>query len=135
MNMTTHCRKKQWLALLFTAVMILILVGSLMPMADIPEQEKTVWEQIRSVITNLMHVPMYGVLTLVSLHFFECIRFSRPANAVVSALIAMSVGVLVEMLQMYVPGRYGSLSDIGLNAAGMVGGMVLFFRIRGKTKG
>ncbi len=115
--------------------MILILVGSLMPMVDIPEQEKTVWEQIRSVITNLMHVPMYGVLTLVSLHFFECIRFSRPANAVVSALIAMSVGVLVEMLQMYVPGRYGSLSDIGLNAAGMVGGMVLFFRIRGKTKG
>jgi len=133
--MTPHCRKKQWLALLFTAVVILILAGSLMPMAEIPEQEKTVWEKIMSVITNLMHVPMYGVLTLVSLYYFECIRFSRPGGAVVSALIAMAVGVVVEVLQIYVPGRYGSFSDIGLNTVGMVGGIGVFFRIRRKTGG
>ena len=123
----SHCTKKQWLALLFAAVVILIMAGSLMPMAEIPDQEKTVWEKIKSVISNLMHVPMYGVLTLVSLHYFACIRFSRPVNVGVTALIAMSLGILIEILQIYVPGRYGSLSDIGLNAAGMVGGMGVFF--------
>ena len=104
-------------------------------MADIPEQGKTVWEKIRSVITNLMHVPMYGALTLVSLHYFECIRFSRPLNAVVTALVVMSLGILIEVLQVYVPGRYGGFFDIGLNAVGMVGGMVLFFNLFRKAGG
>jgi VanZ family protein len=131
--MTTHYKKKQWPAVLFAAVVILIMAGSLTPMAQIPEQEKTVWEKMRSVIFNLMHVPMYGVLTLVSLHYFDYIRFSRGAGAAVSVVIAMSVGVLVEVLQIYVPGRYGSLSDIGLNAAGIVGGLILFFKIRHKA--
>ncbi|MCF8092221.1 MAG: VanZ family protein [Desulfotignum sp.] len=125
----SHCRKKQWLALLFAAVLVLIMAGSLMPVAEIPESEKTFRERVMSVVFNLMHVPMYGVLTLVSLHYFECIRFSRPVCAAVTALIAMSVGVLIEVLQIYVPGRYGSFSDIGLNATGIAGGMVLFFKI------
>ncbi len=131
--MSLHCEKKQWLSVLFSAIVILILLGSLMPMADIPEQDKTVWEKIRSVMTNLMHVPMYGTLTLISLHYFECIRFSRPANAAVTALAAISLGGFLEILQCYVPGRYGGISDIGLNTAGMIGGMILFFRIRGRT--
>lgn len=114
---------------MFAAVVILILMGSLMPMADIPQQEKTAWEKIRSVIMNLMHVPMYGGLTLVSLYYFECIRFSRPFNIGVTALVAMSLGILIEVFQMYVPGRYGGVFDIGLNTAGMIGGMVLFFTI------
>jgi VanZ family protein len=134
-TMTPHCRKKKWLALLFAAVVIVILAGSLMPMAQIPEQEKTLWEKVMSVIWNLMHVPMYGVLTLVSLYYFECIRFSRWAGAAVSVVMAMSVGVLIEVLQMYVPGRYGSLSDIGLNAAGVAGGMALFFKTRCRAGG
>lgn len=120
---------------MFTAVVILIMAGSLMPMAEIPESEKTWQEKIMSVITNLMHVPMYGALTLVSLHYFECIRFSRLGGAVVSLLIAMALGALVEVLQMYVPGRFGSLSDIGLNAAGIAGGLILFYKIRCKSGG
>jgi VanZ family protein len=124
--MTRHCRKKYWLMLLFAAVLILIMAGSLMPVAEIPEQEKTVWEKVMSVIFNLMHIPMYGVLTLVALHYFDCIRFSRLAGAAVSAVIAMSVGILNEILQIFVPGRYGSLTDIVLNVFGIIAGMVLY---------
>jgi VanZ family protein len=131
----SYSRKKQWLALLFTAVVILIMAGSLMPMAEIPESEKTWQEKIMSMIFNLMHVPMYGVLTLVSLYYFAHIRFSRRAGTIVTIVIAMSVGGLVEVLQMYVPGRFGSLSDIGLNAAGMAGGLILFYKIRCKSGG
>ena len=83
----SYSRKKQWLALLFTAVVILIMAGSLMPMAEIPESEKTWQEKIMSMIFNLMHVPMYGVLTLVSLYYFAHIRFSRRAGAIVSIVI------------------------------------------------
>jgi VanZ family protein len=87
------------------------------------------------MIFNLMHVPMYGVLTLVSLYYFAHIRFSRRAGALITIVIAMSVGALVEVLQMYVPGRFGSLSDIGLNAAGIAGGLILFYKIRCKSGG
>jgi VanZ family protein len=131
--MNTHCRKKQWLALLFAVVVILIMAGSLVPVAEIPEQEKTFWEKMMSVITNLMHVPMYGVLTLVSLHYFDCIRYSRKKGVVVSILIAMSVGILNEILQIFVPGRYGSLTDIILNVFGIIAGVVLYGKICQKT--
>jgi VanZ family protein len=131
--MITGSRKKQWLMLLFAAVLILIMAGSLVPVAEIPEQEKTVWEKVMSEIFNLMHVPMYGVLTLVSLHYFDCIRFSRPAGAAVSAVIAMSVGILNEILQIFVPGRYGSLTDIVLNAFGIIASMVLYRKFCQKT--
>jgi VanZ family protein len=130
--MPFHCTKKKWLAVLTAVIVILILAGSLMPMTDIPEQGKTVWDKIRSVIMNLMHVPMYGALTLALLHYFDCIRFSRPVNAGITAVVAITLGGFIEVLQTHVPGRYFSFSDIGLNAGGMAGAMVLFFRIRGK---
>ena len=99
-----------------------------MPVVETPEQETTFWGELMSVVRNLMHVPMYGVLTLVLLHYFECIRFSRPAGALVSAVMAMFLGIAVELLQIYVPGRYCSISDIGLNFAGIIGAMILFFK-------
>lgn len=126
-------RKKNCLAVLFAAVVILIMAGSLMPVAETTGLEKTFQEKVMTVLWNLTHVPMYGVLTLVSLLYFECIGFSRRINAGVTALVVMSLGILIEVLQMYVPGRYGGLFDVGLNAVGMAGGMGVFFRVFRKS--
>jgi len=98
-------RKKTCLAVLFVVLVILIMAGSLMPVAEMPGPEKTFQEKVMTVLWNLTHVPMYGVLTLVSLHYFECIGFSRRINAGVTAMVVMALGILIEVLQVYVPGR------------------------------
>jgi VanZ family protein len=128
-------RKKTCLAVLFVVLVILIMAGSLMPVAEMPGPEKTFQEKVMTVLWNLTHVPMYGVLTLVSLHYFECIGFSRRINAGVTAMVVMALGILIEVLQVYVPGRYGGVFDIGLNAVGMAGGMGVFFKIFRKSGG
>ena len=128
-------RKKTCLAVLFVVLVILIMAGSLMPVAEMPGPEKTFQEKVLTVLWNLTHVPMYGVLTLVSLHYFECIGFSRRINAGVTAMVVMALGILIEVLQVYVPGRYGGVFDICLNAVGMAGGMGVFFKIFRKSGG
>jgi VanZ family protein len=50
-------------------------------------------------------------------------------------MVVMALGILIEVLQVYVPGRYGGVFDIGLNAVGMAGGMGVFFKIFRKSGG
>jgi len=63
-------------------------------------------------IQNLLHVPVYAGLTWIWWR-----AFARTA-VLWAAAIATSYGVLDEIHQMYVPGRFASVTDALLNAAG-----------------
>ena len=67
-------------------------------------------------VQNLLHVPVYAGLTWI---WWRALTTPKPlAKAGWAAAIAISYGVLDEVHQMYVPGRYGSVTDALLNAAG-----------------
>jgi len=90
---------------------------------------------------SLLHIPLYGVLTL--LLIFSIIPFgfssSNPTNPIdqrnqknrflFAGLIALGVAVADEIYQIYVPGRKASATDILLDAIGIVLVLLVFHRI------
>lgn len=76
---------------------------------------------VPSPLQNAMHFVLYGLLTLFWAAALE--RYERPLLG--AATLSISIGVLLEYAQLFVPGRYSSLLDIGLNTAGVLIGIVV----------
>ncbi len=70
-------------------------------------------------IQNLLHVPVYAVLTWIWWRALRA-RTGSQLAALLAAAIAVGYGILDEFHQMYVPGRFASVTDALLNAAGAV---------------
>jgi VanZ family protein len=72
-------------------------------------------------VQNLLHVPVYAVLTWL---WWRALAPPKPSvkagrrAALLAAAIAIGYGVLDEIHQMQVPGRFASVTDALLNAAG-----------------
>ncbi len=72
-------------------------------------------------LQNLMHIPCFGLLALISLQTF------MVGDKRHRALIFIAVGIgtvlfsgILEAAQAFVPGRYASLSDLIFNVVGIV---------------
>ena len=67
---------------------------------------------------NLLHVPAYAGLAYLWWRALLARGKSRAAAAVIAAAIAVLYGITDEFHQTFVPGRYGSGTDVLLDAAG-----------------
>jgi len=94
------------------------------------------WDShLTPTIQNVLHVPAYtGLLVLV------CLAFKSPPGAsltrlFVIALLCGGFGVVLEIAQLFVPGRTGSVIDILLNLTGIALGaaIALSWRRSGRT--
>jgi len=82
-------------------------------------------EPLRGVIDNFLHVPAYAILTL----FLLCsinININKYKKVFV---IAFVFGVLMEIGQSFVPNRYMSLMDVGLNSIGIVFALYFYSKV------
>ncbi|MDH3645493.1 MAG: VanZ family protein [Gammaproteobacteria bacterium] len=69
-------------------------------------------------LQNLLHMPLFGLLAWL---WYRSLRgFGRPSAQAVALATLVSVlwGVLDEIHQFFVPGRFASLTDMGFNVAG-----------------
>lgn len=70
-------------------------------------------------VQNLLHVPVYAGLTWI---WWKALASPKPAakagRILAAAAIAAGYGILDEIHQMHVPGRFASVTDALLNAAG-----------------
>lgn len=84
---------------------------------------------------NLLHVPLFGLLQF--LWLWALVRSGMPRGRALlfGALISLSYGAFDEWHQMFVPGRYASLTDMYLNLLGVVlaTGIFWFWPAREKT--
>ena len=69
---------------------------------------------------NLLHVPLYGGLTASWLWAMGTWPLSRNGLLIISLLLAGMWGLLDEIHQANVPGRYGSITDMLLNICGAI---------------
>jgi VanZ family protein len=110
--------------LLFSFLSIAYIVGIFL-WADSP-----VVEELSSFNPySLLHIPLYGILTIL-LIFSEFpfnlfnprnpINSRNPINYIIPGLIAFIVAVADEIHQAYVPGRNASVIDVLLDLAGIV---------------
>ena len=83
-------------------------------------------------IQNVLHIPLYGALSFLWLWFFRASGKLTKKAVCYSLIITIFYGCFDEFHQSFVPGRYGGLLDIYLDAAGAITGALLFLRCKGK---
>ena len=69
---------------------------------------------------NLLHVPLYGGLTACWIWAMRAWPLSRNSLLIISLLLAATWGLLDEIHQANVPGRFGSTTDMLLNVCGAI---------------
>lgn len=107
-------------ALLLTWMGVVLTMGS---STALPMQEG---EPLRWLLRKGIHVAEYALLGFL---FYQILtsdgRRYSPKHALLAALLAVGVGGLDEWRQSFIPGRYGSLLDVGIDALGAGIGQLL----------
>ncbi len=67
---------------------------------------------------NLLHVPTYGGLALSWWWALETRLATVRSRLIAAFTLTMLYALVDESWQLYIPGRYGSLTDLALNALG-----------------
>jgi len=75
-------------------------------------------------IQKLLHVCLYAVLMLLLVWALENIQ-TTTCRLLCSFVLAVSFGAVMEWCQTKVPGRFGTIHDIALNAAGAAIGLLV----------
>jgi hypothetical protein len=107
-------RLPRWVRLfLFASMLTGLMVGSLLPDLGMTDGDQT-HKLLRGLI---VHGFVYALVAS-----FTILIFQRPFKSVAAIFVFSAI---VEVVQSFVPWRYGSLIDLAANGAGVVLGLVL----------
>jgi VanZ family protein len=70
-------------------------------------------------VTEFSHVPAYGLLTWLLTSGLRQRAWPKPMALLVGITLPMVFGLLMEVLQGFVPGRVVDVDDVALNAVGI----------------
>lgn len=106
-------------------LMTVLVVASIVPGRAQPGDSFFVFVVAKTptLVQKLLHLSMYALLTLMWAWTLEAIQ-SRPTRLLIAAVVAVIFGASMEWYQTRVPGRFGTIVDVGLNAAGAVLGLI-----------
>ena len=105
--------------------MALLTLASLIPGRPQPGDSAFIWliAETPTLLQKLLHVCLYGVLVLLLAWTLDSIQ-SRTYRFLISWIIAVAFGAVMEWYQTKVPGRFGTVIDVALNAAGAALGLL-----------
>lgn len=84
---------------------------------------------------NLLHIPLYFGLAACWIWALSAFSQSPRSRVLMGVLFAMAWGIFDEFHQSTVPGRFGSITDMGLNLIGAALAAALIYRLTAmKTK-
>ena len=106
----------------FPAYALALLLVSLLPM-DQAAGGPRILVDLHPGVQNLLHAPAFMLLAVLAGLTVKGTGCSRPWLFPGSACIVY--GLLLEWLQLFVPGRFVSLLDAGLNCLGVLLGLLL----------
>lgn len=106
-------------------LMALVALLSLVPGDSGSARQGTGWLVVKTPvpIQKLMHVCLYAVLALLLVWTLEVMEVIAYRYAI-AFLAAAGFGALMEWCQTRVPGRFGTFSDVGLDATGAAIGLL-----------
>ena len=126
------CRPSNSKILVTLIYMFLLLASSTVPM-DREIQGLQFIIDLKPTVQNLLHIPAYMVLAILFLQIFQNYQIEGWRRNVLVLMGAGLVGILSEIIQIAVPGRYGGLADMGLNVIGTLAGILIYSHVE-KTK-
>ena len=93
-------------------------------MSSIPGDYEFISHHLQTILNpslqNFLHILLFGFLALLLLVTFRRYPFKERPSICLTAIISMSYGILDEVHQYFIPGRYMSLTDIYLNILGIL---------------
>ncbi len=100
----------------------LVYMAALFIVSSIPDRvgSGNVLSVVPSLFQNLMHIPAFGVLSLLWIRTFKAYYYLDRTSVFASAGIVILYGAGLEVYQASVPGRFSSAMDLVLNFAGVV---------------
>ncbi len=105
-------------------VLALAYMGGLFALSSIPDDTQDVLGRRMMLLEprwhNLLHIPAYAGLTFLLVRAMSAWSSTTRRHLVIAVIVASVYGALDEVHQYYVPGRFFSLIDMTLNAAGAV---------------
>jgi VanZ family protein len=81
---------------------------------------------LKPTIQNLLHIPAFMIFAILCLQVLKNFQIHGWKRNVLVILGAGFIGLLSEVIQIAVPGRYGGLADIGLNFIGAISGILIY---------
>jgi VanZ family protein len=82
--------------------------------------------ELKPAIQNLLHIPMFAILSFLFLLIFQVFQIENWKRNAIVLLSSGFFGIINEIIQIPVPGRYGGVTDILLNFAGAIAGIIVF---------
>jgi len=71
-------------------------------------------------IQNFLHVPVYGLLALLWIFTLRGRGYSERQSILLAILLSSTYGLVMEIVQIFIPGRFGSVTDFLLNLTGIL---------------
>jgi VanZ family protein len=76
-----------------------------------------------TLLQKVLHVCLYAILALLLVWTLDDIQ-PREYRLLIAFILAVAFGAVMEWCQTLVPGRYGTVFDVALNAAGAALGLL-----------
>jgi glycopeptide antibiotics resistance protein len=105
--------------------MSLILMTSVIPMDRDIEGLRFLIE-LKPLVQNLLHIPMFAILAILWLQISKQYEIEGKKRIVLILLLSFGFGILNELIQLTIPGRYAGILDMGLNTIGVLCGIALY---------
>ena len=112
--------------LIIVAFVAIIVALTIAPDREQPGDTVFSWLVVNTAapVQKALHVVMYAVLVVLFMWTLEAVG-SRTLRALLGVTLAIGLGAFLEWYQLSVPGRFGSLTDVMLNSAGAIAGLLL----------
>lgn len=114
----------RWGVTLFFAALVVAL--SISPGIERSGDNIFVWIIVRTpdLVQKIMHVTVYAALALLWMWTLESVE-SRIVRIALTLIATIGLGAVLEWHQTRVPGRFGTLFDVALNALGALLGLAM----------
>ena len=103
----------------------MILLSSLIPMDENIRTFRFLLD-LKPTIQNLLHIPAFAILAILCMQILSYFSMDKVRKVALVFGFSIAFGILNELIQAWVPGRYPGLLDIGLNCIGAMLGIFLF---------
>ena len=94
---------------------------------ELPQKDKeTVIDQLQQLIRKSAHLIIYFALGFLSCNMFYSFKIRMIKSGILGLILSVGYAISDEIHQHFIPGRACALSDMAINSAAALSGIIVF---------